>query len=51
VRAAADDKDSIIEAFKPGTGPDDNNPVAEGDAPMAAVDQGAGIGNGTGGLY
>jgi penicillin-binding protein 1A len=52
-RADSGDADSIVEAFKPNTDPPDSAAIAAGDpsAPVAAVDQGAGIANGTGGLY
>ena len=50
-RANADDPDSIVEAFKPNTDPSDTSAVAQGDTPITPGDQGAGIVNGTGGLY
>ncbi len=50
-RAAADDPDSIVEAFKPNTDPADSNAVVQGDEAVIASDPNGGISNGTGGLY
>ena len=50
-RANADDPESIVEAFKPNTDPPDISAIADGNAPVAAADQGTSIANGTGGLY
>ena len=49
-RATADDTESILEGFKPNTDPPDASNVAQGDF-GGTTDQGASLGNGTGGLY
>jgi len=50
-RATVDDPESIVEAFKPETDPPDASNVAQGDL-GGGGDQGASLGNGTGGgLY
>jgi penicillin-binding protein 1A len=50
-RAPADDPDSIVEAFKPGTEPSDGADLPTASQPTDNGDSTAGLGNGTGGLY